>query len=202
MTTERLQQQIGFILEIDKLKRVLRQTVLTDASRPENSAEHSWHIALMAFLLQDYAAGDIDPMRVAKMLLIHDIVEIDCGDTYCYDEQGMIGKYEREQAAAKRIFGLLPADQSAELLELWEEFEARETNDSRYANALDRFQPLLHNFATEGLTWRDHGVTADKVLARNQHIADGAPDVWEYAREMIREAVARGYLLESKKSPL
>lgn len=200
MTSDRLSDQLGFILEIDKLKTVLRQTILTDSSRRENSAEHSWHITLMALLLREYASGDVDVFRVMKMLLIHDLVEIDCGDTFCYDEQGMIGKYEREQAAARRLFSLLPANQGQEFLALWEEFEARTTDDSRYANAMDRLQPLLHNYATQGGAWRSHGVTLDQVLARNRHIGDGAPDLWEYAARMLQEAVARGYLPDPERT--
>ena len=196
MESSRLQPQLNFIIEIDKLKAVLRQTVLTDASRQENSAEHSWHISLMAFVLAEYSADpQVDVFRVMKMLLIHDLVEIDCGDTFCYDEQRIVGKYERESEAAGRIFNLLPSDLSVEIRSLWEEFEDRKTPESKYANALDRLQPMLHNYHTEGHAWRMHGVTADKVIERNRHIADGAPALWDYAKAMIEDAVDKGYLL-------
>jgi len=190
----RLEAQLAFILEIDKVKSVLRQTLLTDESRRENDAEHSWHLALMAITLQEYAPAGLDIHRAVTMLLIHDLVEIDCGDTFCYDEAGMVGKHEREAAAADRIFGLLPADSGGPLRELWDEFEERRTPESRFANALDRLQPMLHNCATAGGAWREHGVTADRVLRRNRIIGAGAPELWAYARAMIVDAVARGLL--------
>ncbi|MBM3496052.1 MAG: HD domain-containing protein [Armatimonadetes bacterium] len=165
-----------------------------DGSRKENDAEHSWHIALMAVVLQEHAPPALDVLRTVTMLLAHDLVEIDCGDTFCYDTAGMVGKHERESAAAERIFGMLPPDQASEMRALWDEFEARETPEARYANALDRLQPMLHNYATDGGAWREHGVTADRVLRRNRIIADGAPALWAYAREMIADAVSRGYL--------
>ena len=190
----RLLSQLDFVLEIDRLKGVLRQTLLTDGSRRENSAEHSWHIAVMALLLQEYAAEPIDPLRVATMLLIHDIVEIDAGDTFCYDTAGHADKAERETAAAERIFGLLPADQGATFRTYWEEFEARSSPDARFAAALDRMQPLLHNLQTEGAAWQRHGITVDQVLSRNAHMAEGAPALWAYTEAMIHDAVARGWL--------
>jgi len=186
--------QLAFIREIDRVKGVFRQTVLMDGSRKENDAEHSWHIALMAVVLQEHAPPALDVLRTVTMLLAHDLVEIDCGDTFCYDTAGMVGKHERESAAAERIFGMLPPDQASEMRALWDEFEARETPEARYANALDRLQPMLHNYATDGGAWREHGVTADRVLRRNRIIADGAPALWAYAREMIADAVSRGYL--------
>ncbi len=193
-TSERLQAQLAFIREIDRVKGVFRQTVLMDRSRKENDAEHSWHIALMAVVLQEYAPQGLDVLRTIRMLLIHDLVEIDCGDTFCYDTAGMVGKHEREAQAADRVFGLLPDDQAAEMKALWLEFEDRQSPESRYANALDRLQPMLHNYVTEGGAWREHGVTADRVLRRNRIIADGAPELWQWARAMIADAVDRGYL--------
>jgi len=148
----RLLQQMQFVVEIDKLKRVLRQTLLTDGSRRENSAEHSWHIALMAILLSEYATEPIDILRVVKMLLLHDLVEIDAGDTFCYDDRGHESKAEREMQAADRLFSLLPPDQASEFRALWDEFEAQETADAQFASTLDRLQPLLNNHQTQGHT--------------------------------------------------
>lgn len=202
MTSDRLQQQIRFVLEIDRLKRIERRTLLTDRSRRENSAEHSWHIALMAVLLAEHADGDgdggggLDLFRVVRMLLVHDLVEIDAGDTFCYDEAANHDKEEREHRAAERIFGLLPEDQEREMWELWREFEARETAEARYANALDRLQPMLHNYHTGGGTWREHGVTRRQVVARNQVMEEGAAALWEHARRFLDDAVARGLLEE------
>ncbi|MCD6364934.1 MAG: HD domain-containing protein [Planctomycetes bacterium] len=196
--SRRLDKQMQFILEIDKLKGVFRQTYLLDGSRKENDAEHSWHLAMMAILLCEYAAGtNIDVTRVIKMVLIHDLVEIDAGDTFCYDEQGNKTKERREQAAAERIFRILPADQAAEIRSLWDEFEARETSEARFAAALDRLGPLLHNYNTQGKAWREHGVTVDQVLARNEHIAEGSQTLWRYAKAMITDAVTKGYLAGS-----
>lgn len=191
----RLAQQIEFIVEIDKLKQVLRRTWLTDKSRRENDAEHSWHLGMMAILLVEHAQQpQLDLLRVLKMVLIHDLVEIDAGDTFAYDEAGARDKAERETAAAARIFGLLPSDQAAELRALWEEFEARQTPEAKYAAALDRFQPMLHNRRTQGKAWQEHGITADQVITRNRHMAEGAPALWDYARQFVADAVAKGYL--------
>ncbi|WOB41947.1 HD domain-containing protein [Thermoleptolyngbya oregonensis NK1-22] len=191
----RLAQQIQFVLEIDKLKGVLRQTLLTDASRRENSAEHSWHLALMAIALAEYAPAPIDLSRVVQMLLLHDLVEIDAGDTFAFDIQANQDKAEREQAAADRLFGLLPPDLGQPLRACWEEFEAAETVDARFAHALDRFQPFLHNLQTEGGTWRLHGITCDRVLGRMQPVKQGAPALWPVVEALIHQAVAAGYLL-------
>lgn len=192
----RLESQLEFLLELDRLKTVLRRTLLLDQSRNENSAEHSWHLAMMALILEEYALERISLGRVLKMLLVHDVVEIDAGDTYCYDPEANQDKRQREHAAAERIFGLLPAEQGDELHALWREFEARESADARFANALDRLQPLLHNYLTSGRTWLEHGVRRSQVVERNEVMADGAPELWEYARRFIEEAVARGYLAE------
>lgn len=191
----RLAQQIEFIIEVDRLKRILRQTLHMDGRLYENDAEHSWHLALMALILGEYAAApNLDLLRTLKMLLLHDLVEIDAGDTYVYDEQGQADKARREQVAADRIFALLPAGQAAEMRALWEEFEARQTPEARFGAALDRLQPLLHNFATQGVIWQKHGITCDRVLARNRHMTEGAPALWEYAETLIRTAVEKGYL--------
>lgn len=190
-----LAQQIKFIVEIDKLKQVLRQTLLTDESRQENSAEHSWHLALMAIVLAEYAPdSDVDVLHVIKMLLIHDLVEIDAGDTFCYDVQGNQNKAVREAQAATRLFGLLPEEQGAELRVLWEEFEAQETAAARFAAALDRLQPLLHNQQTRGGTWRIHGITHDQVLRRVHPIEAGAPTLWPFVQQVLEECIAAGYL--------
>lgn len=192
---DRLSRQISFVLEIDKLKRVLRQTWHLDQSCKENDAEHSWHLAVMAVLLAEYAAEPgLDVAKAVKMVLLHDLVEIDAGDTFVYDEVGARDKAEREQAAADRLFAILPADQATEVRGLWEEFEARRTPEARYAAGLDRLQPLLHNYHTQGRTWREHGVTSDRVLARNCHMAEGAPRLWQYAESLIQDAVEKGYL--------
>ena len=193
-TDPRLASQLRFILEIDRLKTVLRRTHLTDRSRHENSAEHSWHIALAAVLLAEHAPAQLDLPRVVRMLLVHDVVEIDAGDTYAYDEAANEGKVDRERAAARRIFGLLPDDQGDELNALWEEFEARQTLEARYANAIDRLQPMLHNYATEGVAWLEHGVESTQVVGRNHVIGEGAPDLWSYAERLIAAAVERGWL--------
>lgn len=193
---ERLAAQVGFILEADKLKQILRQTLVSGGEgRRENDAEHSWHLGLMALTLREYAAQPVELLRVVEMLLIHDLVEIDAGDTFVYDEAAQASKAEREERAAVRIFGLLPADQAARVRGLWEEFEARQTPEARYAAALDRYQPLLLNFATEGAAWRRHGVRRAQVIERNRHIEEGAPALWAAASELIEEAVRRGWIL-------
>lgn len=195
MTPEqRLEAQLRFILELDRLKGVLRQSWLLDGTRRENSAEHSWHVAMMALVLAEHANAPVDPARVATMLLLHDMVEIDAGDTFAYDAAAHADKAEREAAAAGRLFGLLPADTAAGLRGLWEEFEAAQSMDARFAHALDRLMPMLHNVHTAGRAWQAHGVTADRVLARNVTIAEGSETLWAYARGLIDQAVARGYL--------
>lgn len=191
---ERLAAQIRFVLEIDKLKGILRQSWLLDESRRENSAEHSWHVAIMALVLAEHANAPVDVARAAMMLIIHDLVEIDAGDTFAYDTAAHSDKQAREQAAADRLFGLLPDDCRDHLRGLWDEFEAAETMDARYANALDRLMPMLHNLHTAGRAWQANGVTADKVYARNGVIAEGSETLWAYARALIETAVGKGYL--------
>lgn len=199
MNTERLEKQIAFLLEIDKLKSVLRRTYLVDDPRHENSAEHSWHLAVMAMLLAEHANAEVDLLHVLKMLLVHDVVEIDSGDTYIYDVAGNESKAAREQEAARRIFGLLPDDQRDEMHRLWEEFEARTTPEARFAAALDRLMPMLHNYHTQGRSWREHRVASAQVIAHNGHMAEGAAGLWEYAEALIKDAVSQGYLTEGGK---
>jgi len=192
---QRLQQQIEFMLEIDKLKHILRRTILTDRSREENSAEHSWHIAIAVFLFSEYAQDqNIDWYRVIKILLVHDLVEIDAGDTYCYDHQSRKDQAQREQKAAERIFKILPLDQSRSFRELWDEFENRKTPESKYANALDRFQPFLQNYATKGQIWRENNITRRQVKDRMQPMFDGAPLLWNLVELLIDDAVQKKYL--------
>jgi putative hydrolases of HD superfamily len=192
--SRRLTQQLQFVTEMDRLKQVLRQTRLMDASRRENSAEHSWHVALMAVVLLEYAPQGTDITRVLEMLLLHDVVEIGAGDTFCYDIQANLDKATREQAAAEQIFGLLPDDSGIRLRELWEEFELGTTNEARFANALDRLQPLLHNVHAQGGTWRAHGISRDQVLERMRPIEHGAPQLWPYVLDLISQACEQGFI--------
>jgi putative hydrolase of HD superfamily len=194
MGEDRFQQQIRFILEIDKLKTILRRTYLIYENRAENTAEHSWHLAIMAILLSEHANEPVDVARVIKMVLVHDIVEIDAGDTYFYDPLAAADKSEREHAAADRLFGILPPDQSSELRALWEEFEAGTTPDARFALALDRFMPQLHNYHTHGRSWAEHGITAERVLQKNERMSEGSSKLWECARALLDDAVVKGYL--------
>ncbi len=194
MDADRLEQQIAFILEVDKLKQVLRRTYLMDGKRRENSAEHSWHLAVMAVLLLEYAREEVDLARVVKMLLLHDVVEIDAGDTFAYDEAAHADKNERERRAAERIFNLLPAEMAGEVFALWEEFEAGATPEAKYAEALDRFQPILLNHGSGGIAWREHGISSEQVIARNRHIELGAPALWTYVRGLIDRAESAGTL--------
>jgi putative hydrolase of HD superfamily len=191
---ERLAKQVDFILEIDRLKNVIRRTALTDQSRRENSAEHSWHLAVMALLLHEYADGEVDIQKVVRLLLVHDLVEIDAGDTFCYDEAGNVGRADRERAAAERLFSILPDEQGEQFRALWEEFESRNTSEARFAAALDRMQPLLSNLATQGYSWQKYGVAYPQVLERTRSIAEGSERLWEYMRARLDEAVEEGIL--------
>jgi putative hydrolase of HD superfamily len=193
---DRFNRQVEFLLEIDRLKHIFRQTLLLDRSRRENSVEHSWHIAVSAMLFAEHAAGDgVELSRVIRMLLLHDIVEIDAGDTYCYDEQGKLDQHARELRAADRLFGILAEPQAAEFRALWDEFEAAETAEARFAHAMDRFQAFLHNYATEGQVWREHGIRRAQVEARMRPVERGAPLLGDCVRALIDDAVSRGYLL-------
>jgi putative hydrolase of HD superfamily len=197
MDFERLKKQIEFIEEIDKIKHVLRKTLLMDGSRHENDAEHSWHLGIMAVLLSEYAnTKELDVLHVVKMVLVHDIVEIDAGDTFCYDEKGALDKREREEKAADRIFNILPADQARELRDLWEEFEECATPEASFAASLDRLQPLLHNYRTCGRSWKKHHITKDRVIERNRHIEKGSRQLWAFVEGLIEESVKKGYLPE------
>lgn len=192
---ERLERQMAFIRETDKIKNIFRQTQISTGERYENDAEHSWHIALMAFTLAEHAdVPELDMLRMLKMLILHDIVEIDAGDTFAYDVKGNESKREREEKAADRIFGLLPEDQAGEYRALWEEFDAMETPESRFAAAMDRLQPMMLNYLNEGGTWNRHQVRLPQVIARNRHIADGSKALWEYAQTFLEDAVNRGWL--------
>ncbi len=196
MSGSRLEQQLDFLRIADALKRVDRMTRLIqkagETSRRENSAEHSWHMALMAMVLVEHANEPVDLARVLQMVLIHDIVEIDAGDTFVYDAAAMIGKAEREEQAAERIFGQLPDDQQAELLALWHEFEARETPEAKFASALDRLAGMLPNAANDGGTWHEHSVTVEQVIRRNESIAIGSDVLWEHASEWVQAVHASG----------
>ncbi|MCM1524565.1 MAG: HD domain-containing protein [Ruminococcus sp.] len=211
MISERLKKQIEFLLEADKMKSLYRQTyIIADESRGasmrefegdgtlhgrrENDAEHSFHLALFAMVLSEYSNTPVDLAKVMKMVLIHDIVEIDAGDTYCYDEKGYETKAQREQQAADRLFGILPEDQGTEYRRLWEEFEERRTPEARFAAALDRIQPMLLNHAKGGVSWKEHGVDFDRVYERNRHIGEGSEKLWEYTEKVLEEAAAEGEL--------
>ena len=196
---ERFERQIRFVLEIDRLKTIVRRTYLLHADRAENTAEHSWHLAMLAILLSEYANEPVDVARVVKMVLIHDIVEIEAGDTYFYDVVAELDKADRERSAADRLFGILPPDQGEELRQLWDEFEAAETPEARFALALDRFMPQLHNYHTQGRSWVEHGITADRVLERNASMAEGSYKLWECARALVNDAVAKGFLAGKKE---
>ena len=191
---ERLEQQFAFIREIDKEKFIGRQTYLTDGERKENDAEHAWHMAMMAYLLKEYANEKIDIAKTMMMILIHDIVEIDAGDTYAYDENGLKTQKEREEKAAERIFGLLPEDQCKKLRGLFEEFEAYETPEACFAHTMDNFQPMLLNDSNDGGDWKAHGVCEQQVRKRNAKTYTGSEQIWTYMEQMIKKHVAEGNL--------
>ena len=195
---EQLQQQLNFILELDKLKAVYRQALIkVDDNRFENSAEHSWHIAMMALTFEPYAAEPVNMTRVLNMLLVHDIVEIDAGDTFAFGEQQDLDAQEaKELAAAHRIFGLLPEAQCQVQLDMWLEFERAETADARFAKAMDRILPLIQNMQNDGGSWARHQVKRSQVLARNRYLEVSAPKLWDYAVEQIELATKNGWLLD------
>lgn len=197
MNRKRFERQIAFLKEIDKAKSIFRRTRLFDDSRYENDAEHAWHLAVMAVTLAEYAnAEQLDVAKVIKMVLVHDIVEIDAGDALVYDSTLRHEKKEKERRAAVRIFGLLPDDQRDELRALWEEFEARKTAEARFAAALDRLEPILQNAATGGHAWRKHGITRKQAEAVNEHIADGSADIWQYVKELLDESAQQGHFAQ------
>lgn len=198
LSNDRLRQQIDFLVTIDRMKQVLRQNLLTDASRRENDAEHSWHMAVAAMVLQEYAAEPVDIPKAVEIALVHDLVEIYAGDTFAYDAAGHADKAARETAAADRLFGSLPAAQGAEFRALWDAFEAQGTPESRFANVMDRFQPLLQNYLSDGHTWRTFGVPKSAVLKRNEIVRDWAPALWTAANEILDQAVKEGILKDPK----
>jgi len=200
MAEARLVKQIEFLMEIDRLKNVFRRAYITDASRRENSAEHSWHVATTAMVLAEHCQEEINMLHVIKTLLIHDIVEIDAGDTGIYDDIGARDKAEREGRAAERLFSLLPVEQAQELRGLWDEFERGTTPEAKFARAIDRLMPLLHNYYTRGKRWLEDGITYDQVLAVNQSIREGSEELWDFALSMVEESVSRGYLPRADKA--
>jgi 5'-deoxynucleotidase YfbR-like HD superfamily hydrolase len=190
----RLADQVGFLLEVDKLKSVIRRNYLADASRRENTAEHSWTLALMALVLAEHAAEPVDVATVVRMVVLHDLVEVDAGDTSVYDEAGQASQAEREVRAADRLYGLLPDGQGAELRAVWDEFEHGTSAEARFARSLDRFAGFLLNQASGGLAWREQGVTADRVAARCAVVAEGAPALGDELLRRLAEAVAAGVI--------
>jgi len=197
MDRKRFEQQLFFLKEIDKIKNVLRHTPILDGSRYENDAEHAWHLAVMAITLAEYANSDgLDISRVVKMVLLHDVVEIDAGDTLVYDSVRRAEQREEESRAAARIFGLLPPGQREALMSLWEEFEARKTPEAQFAAALDRLEPILQNVSTQGHAWRKHGISREKAETVNRHIGEGSDDIWEYVQQLFAESEAKGYFAD------
>lgn len=189
---DRLQQQMDFILEIDKEKNILRQTHLSGHGRRENDAEHAWHMAIMAYLLREHANEPVDILKVILMCLIHDVVEIDAGDAYAYDPAALASQKEREDRAKERIYSLLPPDQKEDLIALFEEFEANETPEARFAHAMDNFQPLLLNHSNNGGDWREHGVTAAKVYGRHSKTRLGSERLYEVSDRILQENIKKG----------
>ncbi|CAI2296561.1 HD domain-containing protein [Vibrio parahaemolyticus] len=192
---DRLEKQLALLIELDKLKSVLRRTRVKSAEgRLENSGEHSWHVALMAVLMEEHANAPVDIYRVMKMLLIHDVVEIDAGDTFVYDTAATKEQAEKEIKAAERLFGMLPTDQGQELLALWQEFEAAQSDDAKYAKALDRLIPMLLNYHNNGQSWEENSVTREQALTINKRIEFGSVTLWDKAKELIEEATEKGWL--------
>lgn len=191
---ERLQKQLDFILEIDKEKNIFRQTHLSGHGRNENDAEHAWHMAIMAYLLQEYSNEKIDVARVMLMCLIHDVVEIDAGDTYAYDAEGLKTQKAREEAAKERLYSMLPEDQKADLTAIFDEFEERKTPEAKFARALDNLQSLLLNNSNDGGDWRNHDVTAEKVYERQSRTREGSEKLFEVTDKILKENIAKGNL--------
>lgn len=189
---ERFKQQVEFLIEIDKLKHVFRKTKLLNGSRYENDAEHAWHLSLMAMVLSEHANEKIDVAKVIKMVLIHDIVEIDAGDIIVYDQQNRTLAQEKESAAAERIFGMLPDDQKEKFISLWREFEARETPEAKFAAAIDRFEPILQNHLTDYHAWRAYGVSSDMLHDNNRHIKEGSEAIWDAVQNIFADALDKG----------
>ena len=199
MQPNNLSKQVSFIKEIDKIKYIQRKTKLFNSNRPENDAEHSWHLAMMIIVLAEHSDTPIDLLKVIKMVLIHDIVEIDAGDTFIYDTQNSHTNTDNERMAAKRIFGLLPKEQADELIAIWEEFETGETNEAKFAKSMDRFEPLLQNTSNNGGTWKEFDVDYEKVYEKKKVIKAGSSSLWNYAENLIDESVDKGILKKTKK---
>ena len=195
---ERIQKQLAFSLEIDKVKNILRQTHLSEHGRRENDAEHSWHMAVMAYLLKEHANEQVDIGRVMLMCLIHDIVEIDAGDTYAYDTDSQKSQKEREDRAKDRIFSLLPEDQKAELVSLFDEFEANETPEAKFAHAMDNLQPLMLNDSNDGADWREHGVAAEQVYKRHSKTKLGSEKLYEITDDILKANIQKGNIKNDK----
>lgn len=199
----RLEQQMQFALEIDKEKQIGRQTYCSDNKTKENDAEHAWHAALMTILLSEYAEQPIDVQKTVTMLLIHDIVEIDAGDTYAYDDAGIATQAEREMKAANRIFGILPEDQGKKMMELWLEFEAQESAEARFAKVMDNIQPIMLNAATDGRAWAEHEVKLSKILKRNKNVPGDAPALWDYMlNHYIMPNVESGRIIDDREEQM
>jgi len=190
-----LQQKIDFIIEVDKLKNVLRQSVITQSQRRENSAEHSWHLAILLITLQDYSPKPIDLLKCLKIALIHDIVEIDSGDVYAFDTDGRLEKQAHEERAAKRLFAMLPQELGSELHKLWLEYEEQKTTEARFVKIMDRIQPLLLNYLSQGHTWKKHSVSYQRVLEINQAWAKDAPELFEYIKKLLEECRENEYFI-------
>ncbi|MCR5109714.1 MAG: HD domain-containing protein [Ruminococcus sp.] len=191
---DRLKKQVEFMLELDKMKNLYRQTYVLHEDRKENDAEHSWHLAILAMLMAEHANKPVDAVKIIKMVLIHDVVEIDAGDTYCYDTEGCKTKADREEKAAQRIFGLLPDDQKKEFYDLWREFEDSETDDARFAAVLDRVQPLLLNYTKGGISWKEHGIAKEQVMGRNKEYFGESDEIAELIVSVIEDAYDKGWL--------
>ena len=197
MDWQRFEQQMSFLKEIDEVKKVFRHTRLLDGSRYENDAEHAWHLAVMGITLAEHANSEgLDISKVVKMVLLHDIVEIDAGDALVYDAARRAQKREEESRAAARIFGLLPDDQRDAFRLLWQEFEARETPEAKFAAALDRLEPIIQNVSTQGHAWRKHGISREKAEAVNRHIAEGSDSIWQYVQQLFAESEKKGYFAD------
>lgn len=199
MSPENLLKQISFIKEIDKIKYIQRKTKLFNSDRPENDAEHSWHLAMMAIVLAEHADTPVDVLKVVKMVLIHDIVEIDAGDTFIYDNEKSHSNTDNERIAAQRIFGLLPQDQAHELIAIWEEFEAGLSNEAKFAKAMDRLEPLLQNTSNNGGTWKEFDVDYSKVYEKKKVVKEGSTTLWNYAENLLNESVAKGILKKNER---
>jgi len=190
---KRLERQLNFIIEIDKVKNIMRKSKLFDGNRFENDAEHSWTVCIMALLLQEFSNFSVNIEKVITMLLIHDIVEIDAGDTFLYSAERK-NACNKEKKAAERIFGLLEDEQKDYFLKIWQEFEDKETNDAKFATIFDRLEPLIQNYMTEGYTWKKHNITYDMIIKNNKHIENGSKEIWQFVLKLLDKSVEKGYL--------